>query len=62
MIFSELNKPIAVHLHLYYTDMWQELSQQLRNIEGTPYELFVTLVEDNPELISKIKQFHQQTE
>ena len=41
--------------------MWQELSQQLKNIKETPYELFVTLVEDNPELILKIKQFHPQS-
>jgi len=51
-------KPIAVHLHLYYTDMWEELASQLQNIENTPYELFVTLVEDNPDLSDKIQQFH----
>lgn len=58
MIVSYPTKPIAVHLHLYYTDMWQELSLQLKNISETPYELFVTIVEDNPELISQIKNFH----
>ena len=55
---SVSSKPIAVHLHLYYTDMWQELSEQLKNLETTSYDLFVTLVEGNPSLEQKIKEFH----
>lgn len=54
---NQQSKPIAIHLHLYYTELWEELSQQLQNINGTPYQLFVTIVEDNPQLVSKIKQF-----
>ncbi len=55
-------KPIAVHLHLYYTDMWSELRAQLQNLGNTPYDLFVTLVADNSKLIAEIKKFHPQTE
>jgi lipopolysaccharide biosynthesis protein len=57
----KIDKPIAVHLHLYYTDMWDELSLQLQNLQETPYHLFVTIVENNNELIEKIKKFHLQT-
>ncbi len=34
---------IAVVMHLYYTDLWQEMSQALLNIVE-PFDLFVTLV------------------
>jgi lipopolysaccharide biosynthesis protein len=51
-------KPIAVHVHLFYTDMWDELSVQLNNIKDTPYHLYVTLTNEDSVLIKKIKQFH----
>lgn len=53
----KLNKPVAVHLHLYYTDMWPELCVQLNNLGSTPYRLFVTLVKEDPELTGQIKKF-----
>lgn len=60
MLNITLNKPIAVHLHLYYTDMWDELSEQLKNIDSYSYNLFVTLVKEDELLASKIKAFHKQ--
>lgn len=55
--FPKLDKPVAIHLHLYYTDMWDELSEELQNMDGTPYHLYVTLVEKNELLEKKIKKF-----
>ena len=52
-----LFKPVAIHLHLFYTDMWDELKQQLTNIGETPYQLFVTLVSPNLQLERDIKDF-----
>lgn len=50
---------IAVHLHLYYTDMWEEISGYLRNLDGVPYDLYVTLSEENPKTENKIKTFNK---
>lgn len=52
-----LAKPVAVHLHLYYTELWDELCCQLKNLGDTPYKLFVTLVAENQPLQQKIKNF-----
>ncbi len=50
---------IAVHLHIYYTDMWDEIKGYLLNIGEYPYHLYITLIQNNPEIIKKIKQFHK---
>lgn len=50
-----LSKPVAVHLHLYYTDMWDELCTQLKNLGNTPHRLFVTLVKTDKQLEENIK-------
>ncbi len=50
-------KPFLVHLHLYYTEMWIELREKIKNIEEYPYDLYVTLVEDDPQLVEKILEF-----
>ena len=52
---------LAVHLHLYYLEMWEEIKGYLLNIGEYPYHLYVTLNQDNPEIIEKIKRFHQNT-
>lgn len=56
------NEFVAIHLHLYYTEMWEELRDQIKNIGTTPYRLFVTLVQENPELVKKIKAFSPSAE
>lgn len=55
-------KPVAVHLHLYYTDMWPELCAQLANLGDTPHRLFITLVKENQELTEQIKQVYPAAE
>lgn len=48
---------LAVHLHLYYTDMWDEFAVLLQNIGNFSYDLYVTLVQYQPEIEKKIKEF-----
>jgi lipopolysaccharide biosynthesis protein len=48
---------IAVHLHLFYFDLLDEMFSYLANFEDTPYDLFVTVVEKNKEVEGKIKNF-----
>lgn len=45
---------LAVHLHLFYTDMWANIRPFLNNIDF-PYDLYVTLTEQNESLIQQIK-------
>lgn len=56
------NQPtLAVHLHLYYTDMWEQIRQYLANIGNYPYDLFVTMTAKNPALAKEIIAFHPRT-
>lgn len=48
---------LAVHLHLYYLDMWPEIRKYLTNIGNYPYDLFVTMTEHNSQLENEIKVF-----
>ena len=54
---SEQRLSLAVHLHLYYLDMWPEIKGYLANIGDYPYDLYVTMTEDNPEIEREIKKF-----
>ena len=49
---------IAVHLHLYYLDMWPEMRGYLANMGDYPYDLYVTMVTENPQIEQEIKEFH----
>ena len=40
-------KPILVHCHIYYPEMWAELRECIHNIEPHPFELFATMVEEH---------------
>ena len=42
-------RPILVHTHIFYTNLWQELEDKIKNIPY-PFELFITMVEENKEL------------
>lgn len=53
---------IAVHVHLYYTEMWAQLKERLQHLEPYSYDLYVTLTERAPELEADIRAFHSQTE
>lgn len=48
-------KPILVHAHVFYPELWQELKQCISNIRPYPFDLFVTMVEDHKEVIEDIR-------
>lgn len=43
-------KPILVHLHLFYADMWPELKGYLQKVLLYPHEIYITAVEPLPEI------------
>lgn len=51
-----INMKIAVCLHLYHIDMWEDISNYLDNITIS-YTLYVNIVTDNSEIINKIKKY-----
>ncbi|MBQ8630416.1 MAG: hypothetical protein IJ479_01700 [Alphaproteobacteria bacterium] len=62
MYKSELKSlTMAVHLHLYYFEMWETVQDYLKNIGDYPYHLYVTITRDNLELVERIKDFHPDT-
>lgn len=51
-------KPILIHVHLYYHEMWPELERYLRSIpKSLSRRIYVTLVERNPEVEASILRF-----
>lgn len=51
-------KKLAVHLHIYYTEQLPELLKYLHNLKNQDYDLFVTMVADNKDIVAKIKAEH----
>lgn len=49
-------KPILVHLHIYYKELYPELKEYLKNIKGYDFRLVVTMVEDLTEVIDDVKK------
>ena len=49
---------IAIHLHLYYQNMWPQIKHNLASINNATCDLFVTLTEENQELKKEILAFH----
>ena len=41
------NTKIAVVLHLYFTETWPEFGERLKTLQTSPFDLFVTLPENN---------------
>lgn len=56
------NSNIAVLIHLFYTDMWDELNEYLSNLSNHDYDLYVNLVEGyyDESIIGLIKKTHPQ--
>ncbi len=52
---------LAVHLHMYYIDMWSEIQGYLKNIGDYPYHLYITMTQRNANLVEEIKKFHPET-
>ena len=48
---------ILVHLHLYYHDMLDEMLMYIQNLEDYDYDLYVTVVDNDSEIIKIIKLF-----
>ncbi len=48
---------IAVHLHLFYVEQLDDLLQRLQNLAAYPYDLFVTMVNENAAAKQKILAF-----
>lgn len=49
---------IAVHLHLFYVEMWGMMRGYLSHLEPYGYHLCVTLVAEAPALEAEIRAFH----
>lgn len=56
-----MNLRLAVHLHMYYWEMWPEIKKYLRNLEDYPYDLFVTMNKRNATIEQDIKKVHENT-
>jgi lipopolysaccharide biosynthesis protein len=50
----KMKKPILVHIHLFYTDMWPEIKECLRNLEGRPHHLYITLLKTSEAIIPRL--------
>jgi lipopolysaccharide biosynthesis protein len=50
---------LAVAVHVFYENEWKYIRNKLKNLDGTPYDLFITLPEKNLHLIKSIKRYHQ---
>lgn len=51
---------IAIHTHIFYVGIWNEIKEYLKNIE-CEYELYITLVEDNKKLKEDVLLFNKDT-
>lgn len=47
-------KPILVHVHVFYAELWDELAKCVQNIKPFPFVLYVTMVKADDELKAKI--------
>lgn len=55
----EKTADLAVVVHVFYEKEWKYIRNKLKNLDGTPYDLFVTLPEKNSHLIGVIKRYHE---
>ena len=44
----------AVHLHIFYKDMWPQFKYYLSSLNGTEHDLYVTLIKEDPKLEKEI--------
>ena len=49
---------IAVCIHLYYVEMWDEIASYLDNFENTPYDLFITIPRENKPFVPTLRIRH----
>lgn len=48
---------ILTHVHVYYPELWPEIKACLGSIDAGTYDLYVTMVQDYPDLVTDIKAF-----
>jgi lipopolysaccharide biosynthesis protein len=51
-------KPILIHAHIFYPQLWEEIKSCLQNISASPYELYVTVVNSDKSLEEDILNFN----
>lgn len=52
---------LAVVIHLYYTDLWVAIKEQLSNV-NVPFDLFVSVqMKDKDIILEKISKYHNET-
>ena len=47
-------KPVLVHCHIYYSELWKELKECIQSIPPYSFKLYVTLVEKHQDIIEDI--------
>ena len=50
-------KPILVHVHVYYTELWKELESCLHNLVAYPCEIYVTYVKNDAAFEAQVRAF-----
>lgn len=51
-----LKKPILVHLHIFYPELYPELKSYIQNILPYSFDLYVTMVQKHPDVENDIKE------
>ncbi len=47
--------PILIHVHVYYPELWDEVCEYLRSLDGMPHECVVTVPEGRVDILSALK-------
>lgn len=47
---------IAVCIHLYYVELWEEISSYLDHFENIPYDLYITIPRENKPFVPTLKR------
>ena len=57
-LLAQRARPLCVLAHVYYPELWEELSAYIGNLPPSSYDLYVNLVDDtfDPELLSRIRE------
>ena len=57
-LLAQSERPLCVLAHVYYPELWEELSAYIGNLPRDSYDLYVNLVDDtfDPEILSRIRE------
>lgn len=59
MSVSSDRSRILVHLHLYYEEQWGQMRACLESLGERDYDLYVTVIAENPALFKEMRSFRQ---